>query len=68
MKQCTSSHSAVSGANMPGEDRFDVNGIGAAICARHLMYRAHGIVDLHRGERYAILITHLVSFTDGRYF
>jgi hypothetical protein len=48
---CTSSHHAVSGANMPAESRFDINGIGAIICARHLNYRAGGVADLHRGER-----------------
>jgi hypothetical protein len=30
---------------------FAVNGVGAAICARHLLYRAQGVVDLPRGER-----------------
>lgn len=33
---------------------FIVNGVGAAICARHLLYRAQGVVDLPRGERYVI--------------
>lgn len=30
---------------------FAVNGIGAAICARHLLYLAQGVVNLPHGER-----------------
>lgn len=30
---------------------FAVNGVGAAICAHHLLYRAQGVVDLPCGER-----------------
>ncbi|KAI0054664.1 hypothetical protein BV25DRAFT_1816736 [Artomyces pyxidatus] len=52
MKYCSSTHSAWSSANMPAEKRFAINGVGAAICARHLFYRAQGVGDLQRGERY----------------
>ncbi|KAI0057515.1 hypothetical protein BV25DRAFT_1812302 [Artomyces pyxidatus] len=52
MKYCSSTHSAWSSANMPGDKHFAVNGVGAAICARHLFYRAQGVGDLQRGERY----------------
>ena len=37
---------------MPAMKGFIVNGVGATICARHLLYRAQGVVDLPRGERY----------------
>ena len=30
---------------------FVVNGVGATICARHLLYCAQGVVDLQHGER-----------------
>jgi hypothetical protein len=51
MKECTSSHSAVSNANRPAEDRFDINGVGAAICGRHLFFLPQGVADLKYGER-----------------
>ncbi|KAI0059388.1 hypothetical protein BV25DRAFT_1785942, partial [Artomyces pyxidatus] len=52
MKHCKSTHAAVNASQMPGDKRFAVTGVGAAICARHLFYRAHGVGDLQRGERY----------------
>ncbi|KAI0064330.1 hypothetical protein BV25DRAFT_1790798, partial [Artomyces pyxidatus] len=52
MKHCESTHNAVTAANMPTHKRFAVNGVGACICTRHLFYRAHGVGDLQRGERY----------------
>lgn len=36
---------------MPAMKAFIVNGVGAAICTRHLLYRAQGVVDLPRGEQ-----------------
>ena len=37
-------------ANMPAMKCFAFNGIGATVCACHLLYRAQGVVDLPRGE------------------
>jgi hypothetical protein len=37
-------------ANMPAMKGFIVNGIGAVICACHLLYRAQGVVDLPHRE------------------
>jgi hypothetical protein len=34
---------------------YIVNGVGAAICARHLLYRVQGVVDLSHGERYVFI-------------
>jgi hypothetical protein len=51
LKHCSSEHNALRAANMPAMKAFVVNGVGAAICARHLLYRAQGVVDLPRGER-----------------
>ncbi|KZV60023.1 hypothetical protein PENSPDRAFT_552578, partial [Peniophora sp. CONT] len=55
MKQCESEHNALRNANMPTSRRWAVNGVGVAICARHLLYRAQGVVDLPRGERFACM-------------
>ncbi|KZV60704.1 hypothetical protein PENSPDRAFT_694042 [Peniophora sp. CONT] len=55
MKQCTSEYNALRSANITSSKRWAVNGVGAAICARHLLYRAQGVVDLPRGERYACM-------------
>ncbi|KAI0057336.1 hypothetical protein BV25DRAFT_1812584, partial [Artomyces pyxidatus] len=52
LKTCTSTHNAMTAANMPTHKRFAVNGVGAAICSRHTLYRAHGVGDLQKGERY----------------
>ncbi|VDC02319.1 unnamed protein product [Peniophora sp. CBMAI 1063] len=55
MKHCTSEYNALRSANMPASKRWSVNGVGASICARHLLYRAQGVTDLPRGERYACM-------------
>lgn len=52
MKHCASEHNALRNANMPTSKRWAVNGVGAVVCARHLLYFAQGIVDLPRGERF----------------
>ncbi|KZV59216.1 hypothetical protein PENSPDRAFT_549932, partial [Peniophora sp. CONT] len=62
MKYCSSSHNAVHGANAPGDSRFDVNGIGACVCARHNFYRPQSIVDLYLGER--LMSCHSYVFMD----
>ena len=36
---------------MPAMKCFAVDGVGATVCARHLLYCAQGVVDLPRGER-----------------
>ncbi|KZV59287.1 hypothetical protein PENSPDRAFT_595729 [Peniophora sp. CONT] len=51
-KHCESEHTALRSANMPSSKRWAVNGVGAVVCARHLLYFAQGIVDLPRGERF----------------
>jgi hypothetical protein len=40
---------------MPALKGYRANGVGAVICARHLLYRAQGVVDLPRGERYVFI-------------
>ncbi|VDB96085.1 unnamed protein product [Peniophora sp. CBMAI 1063] len=55
MKQCESEHNALRNANMATSKRWAVNGVGVAMCARHLLYRAQGVVDLPRGERFACI-------------
>jgi hypothetical protein len=57
LKHCSSEHNALRAANMPAMKCFIVNGVGAAICARHLLYRAQGVVDLPRGERYVLIFS-----------
>ncbi|KZV60139.1 hypothetical protein PENSPDRAFT_540919, partial [Peniophora sp. CONT] len=51
-RHCTSEHNALRHANSIPSKRWAVNGVGAAVCARHLLYRAHGIVDLPKGEKH----------------
>jgi hypothetical protein len=41
---------------MPAMKGFVVNGIGATICACHLLYRAQGVVDLPRREQYIFFL------------
>ncbi|KAA1478738.1 hypothetical protein DENSPDRAFT_788380, partial [Dentipellis sp. KUC8613] len=52
MKNCDSTFAAVDHANMPGQKRFCVNGVGAVVCARHSFFRPNSVGDLPRGERY----------------
>ncbi|KZV60537.1 hypothetical protein PENSPDRAFT_593941 [Peniophora sp. CONT] len=52
LNECRSSHTAVSGANKSGDERYDINGVGALLCARHLFYFPCAIADLRFGERY----------------
>ncbi|KAI0037592.1 hypothetical protein FA95DRAFT_1614058 [Auriscalpium vulgare] len=43
MKHCDSLFAAVDHANMPSHKKYCVNGVGAAICARHCFYRKSGV-------------------------
>lgn len=52
MKECRSSFAAISGANKMGDGSYDINGVGALLCARHLWYFPCSIADLKFGERY----------------
>ncbi|KZV68900.1 hypothetical protein PENSPDRAFT_581762 [Peniophora sp. CONT] len=61
MKYCKSTHQAVNNANQSGDARFDINGIGACVCARHNLYRAQCIVDLFQGERHNVMDHCLLS-------
>ncbi|KAI0055824.1 hypothetical protein BV25DRAFT_1815103, partial [Artomyces pyxidatus] len=66
MKHCESTHNALTAANMPTHKRFAVNGVGACICNRHLFYRAHGVGDLQRGERYVNMDYIVLSSLGGK--
>ena len=42
--------------SIPG---YRVNGTGLALCSRHALVRSNGVGDLVKGEKYAILCSHI---------
>ncbi|TDL14508.1 hypothetical protein BD410DRAFT_733990, partial [Rickenella mellea] len=53
MNMCESKHRAVDHANIRGNDKLAVNGVGGVNCSRHALNRNVGFGDLQRGEKYA---------------
>ncbi|KAF8833339.1 hypothetical protein BDN67DRAFT_1017670 [Paxillus ammoniavirescens] len=51
-KSTCSSHNAVNMADMKSRKGLDATGVGMAVCARHGLKLANGVVDLQFGERY----------------
>ncbi|TDL14293.1 hypothetical protein BD410DRAFT_846162 [Rickenella mellea] len=53
MNMCESKHRAVDHANIRGNAKLAVNGVGGVNCSRHALNRSIGFGDLQRGEKYA---------------
>ncbi|KAJ3017904.1 hypothetical protein NUW54_g473 [Trametes sanguinea] len=57
---CSAEHNAILKAHLR-KDGYVASGIGAVLCARHAMYRANGVGDLHLGEKFCYMDFLLVS-------
>ncbi|TDL25097.1 hypothetical protein BD410DRAFT_717811, partial [Rickenella mellea] len=53
MNTCESKLRAVDHANVRGDQRLLVNGVGGVNCSRHALNRQTGFGDLQRGEKYS---------------
>ncbi|KAG2139354.1 hypothetical protein DEU56DRAFT_912194 [Suillus clintonianus] len=49
---CQVEHDAIVHANVHNKDGYITSGLGAVMCARHILVRCNGIADLQKGEKY----------------